>query len=69
MFFIYRSSDSDVELRKDFLQNTQEQDQLIMLKAFLFLTQTVGTNFWWKGDVFPKVIREYTKKCEPDLPF
>ncbi len=33
-----------MELRKDFLQNTQEQDQLIMLKAFLFLTQTVGTS-------------------------
>ncbi len=61
MFFIYRSSDSDMELRKDFLQNTQEQDQLIMLKAFLFLTQTVGTIFDEKAfhDVFPKFIREH----------
>ena len=35
IFFMYRSSDGNMELRKDFLMNTQEQAQLMMLKAFL----------------------------------
>ena len=59
-----------MELRKDFFQNTQEQDQLMMSKAF-FLQGLLGPIFDEKAfhDVFPKVISEYTKKCDPDLPF
>ncbi len=34
-----------MELRKDFLQNTQEQDQLIMLKAFLLSYRLLGPIF------------------------
>ena len=62
-----------MELRKDFLQNTEEQDQLHddVEGIFAFLRGLLGPIFDEKAfhDVFPKVISEYTKKCDPDLPF
>ena len=38
---------------------------------FAFLHGLLGPIFYEKAfhDVFPKVISEYTKKCDPDLPF
>ncbi len=51
-----------MELRKDFLQNTQEQDQLIMLKAFLFLTDC------WDQFLMKRPFMMYFQKSSESTP-
>ena len=59
-------------LQEDYTLNTQEQGQLTMWKFFFaFMHEPLGGISDEKEfhDAFPKVLLEYTKRCEPDLPF
>ena len=57
---------------KDYLSSRTSKSRLNWWcwRHFCFLTWTLRTNFDEKAfhDVFPKVISEYTKKCDPHLP-